>query len=150
MRVKILSAAVLAACLVSACGGEQADSGGAAGADPVSDGAGIAATAAKDGDAPIEGTREEVEQAHKCRGVMSAAFAARTVMKDSLPADVAGMTSDTAMYWTDRAARLRAPGMTEAELDALTASSVRVLASPMALENALPEIRACLAAQAKG
>lgn len=130
---------------LAACGNE-ADSGAAAGAGV----AAIAATAAEEGDAPIEATREEVEQAWGCRGVMGAAFAARTVIKDGLPAEVAGITSDTAMYWTDRAARMRAPDMTEEERDALTASSVRVLATQQAIENALPQIRECLAAQAKG
>lgn len=136
----MMALAGLAAC------GDEADSGTGAGAGV----AAIAATAVEEGDAPIVATREEVEQAWGCRGVMGAAFAARTVIKDGLPAEVAGITSDTAMYWTDRAARMRAPDMTEKELDALTASSVRVLATQQAIENALPQIRECLAAQAKG
>lgn len=136
----MMALAGLAAC------GDEADSGTGAGAGV----AAIAATAAEEGDAPIVATREEVEQAWGCRGVMGAAFAARTVIKDGLPAEVAGITSDTAMYWTDRAARMRAPDMTEEERDALTASSVRVLATQQAIENALPQIRECLAAQAKG
>lgn len=98
----------------------------------------------------IEVTRGEVELAWKCRGVMSAAFAARTVMKDAMPEELAAITSDTAMYWTKRAASVRAPGMSPSELDSLTASSVRVLATPQAIEGALPEIRECLAAQAGG
>jgi hypothetical protein len=138
---------------LAACGGE-ADSGSkdalAAGAEAASGVQGIAATAAEAGEAPITATRAEVEQAWKCRGVMGAAFAARTVIKDDLPEEVARITSDTAMYWTDRAARMRAPDMAEAELDGLTASSVRVLATSQAIENALPEIRECLAAQGAG
>lgn len=137
---------------LAACGG-NADSGGAgaeAGAEAISGVAGAAASAASQGDAPIAATRQEVEQAWKCKGVMSAAFAARTVIKDGLPAEIAAITSDTAMFWDDRAARLRAPDMTEEELDALTAGSVRVLATQQAIENALPQIRECLAAQAKG
>lgn len=137
---------------LAACGG-NADSGGAgaeAGAEAISGVAEIAASAAAGGDAPIAATREEVEQAFKCRGVMGAAFAARTVIKDGLPAEVAGITSDTAKFWADRAARMRAPDMTEADLDALTASSVRVLATQQAIEGALPDIRECLAAQAQG
>jgi hypothetical protein len=130
---------------LAACGGE-ADGAAEAGAGV----AAIATAAAEQGEAPITATRAEVEQAWKCRGVMGAAFAARTVIKDGLPAEVPGITSDTAMYWTDRAARLRAPDMTEAELDGLTASSVRVLATAQAIENALPEIRECLAAQGAG
>jgi hypothetical protein len=54
------------------------------------------------------------------------------------------------MFWADRAARMRAPEMTEADYDALIASSVRVLATLEAIENALPQIRECLAAQAEG
>lgn len=138
MRVSVLTAA-LAASLVSACGGEapSASSDAAPEATPAS--------------APvIAATRAQVEQAWKCRGVMSAAFAARTAIRDGLPDEVAGISSDTAMYWTNRAASLRAPDMSEAELDALTASSVRVLATPQAVDSALPDIRDCLAAQAAG
>ncbi|MFN4020436.1 MAG: hypothetical protein ACK4IC_07955 [Erythrobacter sp.] len=137
---------------LTACGGD-ADSESAvaqAGAAAMSGVADIASSAAAEGDAPIEATREEVEQAWKCRGVMGAAFAARTIIKDGLPPEVAAITSDNAMFWADRAARMRAPGMTEQERDALTAGSVRVLATQQAIEGALPEIRACLAAQAKG
>ncbi len=141
MRVSVLTAAI-AASLVSACGGE-APSG--ASEDIVAEAA--APTAAEP---VIEGTRAEVEQAWKCQGVISAAFAARTVIKDGLPEEVAGITSDTAMYWVNRAGSLRAPGMSQDDVDMLTASSVRVLATPQAIENALPEIRECLAAQAGG
>ena len=135
---------------LAACGGEpQGDTaGGTAAADATT--AAVGDIAASEAEAPIEGTRAEVEQAWKCRGLMSAAFAARTVIKDDLPDALSGISSDTAMYWTDRAARLRAPGMTEQELDMLTASSVRVLATPQAIENALPDIRECLAAQGAG
>lgn len=137
---------------LAACGSETGGEGAAAeaGVDAVAGVAGMAAEGAVQDEAPITATRAEVEQAWGCRGVMGAAFAARTVVKDGLPAEVAGITSDTAMYWTNRAARLRAPDMTEAELDALTASSVRVLATRQAIENALPQIRDCLAAQATG
>ena len=134
---------------LAACGGETGggDAAAEAAAEAVAGVAGMAAGGAAQDDAPITATRAEVEQAWGCRGVMGAAFAARTVIKDGLPAEVAGITSDTAMFWADRAARMRAPGMTEAELDALTASSVRVLATSQAIENALPQIRECLAAQ---
>lgn len=138
-------ALMMALASLAACGGE-ADSAAEAGAGV----AAIATAAAAKGEAPITATRAEVERAWKCRGVMGAAFAARTIIKDGLPAEVAGITSDNAMYWSDRAARMRAPDMTEAELDSLTASSVRVLATAQAIENALPEIRECLAAQGAG
>jgi hypothetical protein len=133
----IMALAVLAAC------GKEADSAAEAGAGVAT----IATTAAQEGDAPITATRAEVEQAWKCRGVLQAAFAARTVIKDDLPEEIAGITSDTVSYWSNRAARMRAPDMSEAELDSLTASSVRVLVTAQAIENALPEIRECLAAQ---
>lgn len=137
---------------LTACGGETGggDAAAEAAAEAVAGVAGMAAEGAARDDAPITATRAEVEQAWGCRGVMGAAFAARTVIKDGLPAEVAGITSDTAMFWADRAARMRAPDMTEEELDALTASSVRVLATQQAIENALPQIRECLATQAKG
>ncbi len=149
MRALVLMIALTG---LAACGGETGSGGAAAevGGEAVTGVAGMAAEGAAQGEAPITATRAEVEQAWGCRGVMSAAFAARTVIKDGLPAEVAGITSDTAMYWTNRAARMRAPDMTEEELDALTASSVRVLATQQAIENALPQIRECLAAQTKG
>jgi hypothetical protein len=143
---------IIAAAGLAACGAEKGDEGAAAdaAAEAVAGVTGMAAEGAAQGDAPITATHAEVEQAHKCRGVIGAAFAARTVIKDNLPAEVAGITSDTAMFWADRAARMRAPEMTEADYDALIASSVRVLATPEAIGNALPEIRECLAAQAEG
>lgn len=140
----MMALAGLTACGGGADSGADADASGAAAAGSVDTAA--APPAAQD--APITATRAEVEQAWKCQGVMSAAFAARTVIKDSLPDEIAGITSDTAMYWTNRAARLRAPDMTEQDLDMLTASSVRVLATQQAIEGALPDIRECLAAQA--
>ncbi|WP_156893996.1 hypothetical protein [Erythrobacter cryptus] len=151
--VPVLLAAVSLASLAGCSDTGNADGGGGR-PDAVTNGAqgaaAIAANAAAQGDAPITATRAEVEQAHECRGLMGAAFAAKTVIKDGLPEELAGMTSDAAMYWTVRADRLRAPDMTEAELDALTAASVRVLATPQAIANALPDIRACLAAQGAG
>lgn len=133
-------------------GGSGAEAGAVAGAmaDAAGSVTGIVTSDAPAGDAPIIATRAEVEQAWKCDGLLTAAYAARTMIKEGLPDEVAAITSDKAMYWTTRAARLRAPDMTEAELDALTASSVRVLATPQAIENALPDIRACLAAQGAG
>lgn len=141
MRVSILAAALMAS-VVSACGSEAPT--------PSKEDEALPAPAAQAEGPVIEATRDEVELAWKCRGVMSAAFAARKVMKDDLPEELAAISSETAMYWTERAARVRAPGMSPSELDALTASSVRVLATPQAIEGALPEIRACLAAQAGG
>jgi hypothetical protein len=152
MRSALIIIAIIAAAGLAACGAESdvaADGDSAPGA--ASGVEQIAATVAKEGGSPIIfATHAEVEQAHKCRGVIGAAFAARTVMNGNLPAEVAGITSDAAMYWTNRAARMRAPEMTEADYDALIASSVRVLATLEAIENALPQIRECLAAQAEG
>lgn len=141
MRASFLTAA-LAAGLVSACGTEAPS----ASEEEVPE----ATPAASAAGPVIEATREDVELAWKCQGLMSAAFAARTVMKDALPEELAAISSDTAMYWTNRAASVRAPGMSQSDLDALTASSVRVLATPQAVERALPEIRECLVAQAGG
>lgn len=95
----------------------------------------------------VPASRTEVEQAWRCRGLMSAAFAAKTILKDDMPAELAEVGAGTVSFWTNRAGTLRAPDMSDAELDALTAQSVRVLATRAATELALPDIRTCLDAQ---
>lgn len=130
---------------LAACGGE-ADSGTEAGAGV----AAIAATAAEEGDAPITGTREQVEQAWKCRGLIAAASAAKALSGGDVPAEIAELPTSSNAYWGNRASRISAPDMTEAELDALVASSTRMLATREALERELPNIRACREAEQAG
>lgn len=109
------------------------------------------APAAGESAAPrIAASRAEVEQAWKCRGLMSAAFAARTVLADDMPGELEQLDSGNAMYWTERASQLETSEMTGDELDLLVATSTRVLATRQAVDAALPEIVACLDAQRAG
>ncbi|MBY9067167.1 hypothetical protein K1X12_09675 [Hyphomonas sp. WL0036] len=91
-------------------------------------------------------TREEVEFAFMCRGVISAAYASRTILPEADRAEALNrITMGTAAKWTSEAfARADAAGLSQAEQDALLSSSTRVLASPLAINEALPDIEACL------
>lgn len=99
------------------------------------------------GNTAIIASRAEVEQAWLCRGVTSAAWAARKMLKDGLPDGLSGFSTANATFWNDRAARMKTTEMTTAELDALVARSTRVFVSEQAFENALPQITECLVAQ---
>ena len=80
--------------------------------------------------------------------LMTAAAAAKDVLPASeLPEEVSGITAAMPAYWTDRAGRLKAPDMSEADVDTLIVSSTRMLATREALERELPNIRACIASQ---
>lgn len=145
--MRLLTMTILLAGL-SACGGGDgaATDGAATQIDPkaastdISSGAGSGET--------IAATRAQVEEAWKCRGLMTAAAAAKDVLPASeVPEDVAGITPAMPAYWTDRAGRLKAPDMSEADVDTLIVSSTRMLATREALERELPNIRACIASQ---
>lgn len=142
MRNRIWLGGAMAAALAG-CGAPDTPEGSSNGGAPSPTATQAAATSA----ASVTASRAEVEQAWRCRGLISAAFAAKTILKDDMPADLADIDAGDASFWTNRAGTLRAPDMTEAELDTLTAQSVRVLASRAAIERAMPDIRACRDAQ---
>ncbi|WP_448659518.1 hypothetical protein ACPVPU_03380 [Sphingomonas sp. CJ99] len=143
MAMMVLAFAALAGC------------GGGTGGDPVAEGNAASApakasAAAEGGGETIPATREQVEQAWQCRGLIAAAFAAKTILSDDRPAELDQITATSASYWTDRAARLKAPDMTDADENAAIAKGTRVLATRDAIERELPAIRECLAAQQAG
>lgn len=140
-----ISAALLAG-LVVACGGEAPGADSPDIVDPGKPSA-AAGSSSSDGDSTNMANRAEIEQAHNCGGLMSAAGAARMVMSDALPAEFDQIDMNTGIWWDVRAAKLRTPDMSDAEVDALVANSRRVLNTPQAINDALPEIRACLEAR---
>ena len=145
--MRLLTMTILLAGL-SACGGGDgaATDGAATQIDPAAASTDISSGAG--GGETIAATRAQVEEAWKCRGLMTAAAAAKDVLPASeVPEDVAGITPAMPAYWTDRAGRLKAPDMSEADVDTLIVSSTRMLATREALERELPNIRACIAAQ---
>ena len=145
--MRLLTMTILLAGL-SACGGGDgaATDGAATQIDPAAASTDISSGAG--GGETIAATRAQVEEAWKCRGLMTAAAAAKDVLPASeVPEDVAGITPAMPAYWTDRAGRLKAPDMSEAYVDTLIVSSTRMLATREALERELPNIRACIAAQ---
>lgn len=145
--MRLLTMTILLAGL-SACGGGDgaATDGAATQIDPAAASTDISSGAG--GGETIAATRAQVEEAWKCRGLMTAAAAAKDVLPASeVPEDVAGITPAMPAYWTDRAGRLKAPDMSEADVDTLIVSSTRMLATREALERELPNIRACIASQ---
>lgn len=145
--MRLLTMTILLAGL-SACGGGDgaATDGAAIQIDPAAASTDVSSGAG--GGETIAATRAQVEEAWKCRGLMTAAAAAKDVLPASeVPEDVAGITPAMPAYWTDRAGRLKAPDMSEADVDTLIVSSTRMLATREALERELPNIRACIAAQ---
>ncbi|WP_301751415.1 hypothetical protein [uncultured Erythrobacter sp.] len=133
---------------VTACGeADQAETVGAAqGAQPAGN-----SSAASLGDGvgeTIAATRAEVEEAWKCRGLIAAAAAAKKVLlAGELPAALAEIDTAMTVYWDDRVGRLKAPDMSEADVDALVVNSTRNLVTRDALERELPNISACIAVQ---
>lgn len=148
MRSETWIGAALLAGLLAACGGEANTTGNSGAlANSGEPQAAAAAGAAPAVASTIPATRAEVEQAYLCRGVIGGATAARLVMSDGLSPEIEQLDLSVGQWWAARAEQLRAPDMTEAELDALLARSVRVMATPQAINEALPEIRACIEAR---
>lgn len=131
---------------VTACG--RADQSEAVGAAAIAQPAGTSSAATNSGGETIAATRAQVEEAWKCRGLISAAAAAKEVLPaGEVPGELSEMDTAMTVYWNNRAGRLKAPDMSEADVDALVMSSTRMLATREALERELPNIRACIATQ---
>lgn len=94
----------------------------------------------------VPATAAEVEQAWKCRGLLSAANAAKTTLKTDLPPELEEISLETVTYWTMRAGQLKSADMTEEQENEAIANGTRVLATQEAIAANLPDIRACLAA----
>lgn len=133
---------------VSACGeANQTETAGAEAIAQPADNIG-AASLGDSGGETIAATRAQVEEAWKCRGLISAAAAAKKVLPEGeVPAALAEIDTAMTLYWNDRVGRLKAPDMSEADVDALVVSSTRNLVTREALERELPNISACIAAQ---
>jgi hypothetical protein len=130
----------------SACG--EADQSEAVGAAAIVQPTDTSGAASDGGGETIAATRAQVEEAWKCRGLISAAAAATKVLPaGEVPGELSDIDGSMTVYWNDRVGRLKAPDMSEADVDALVVSSTRMLATREALERELPNIRACVAAQ---
>lgn len=92
-------------------------------------------------------SREEVEFAFKCHGIISAATAGRTILPEAERPDALNrLTMGTGTKWMAEAfSRADAVGLSQAEQNDLMSSTTRVLATREALEAVLPDIEACLA-----
>lgn len=92
-------------------------------------------------------SREEVEFAFKCHGIISAATAGRTILPEGeRPEALNRLTMGTGTKWMAEAfSRADAAGLSQAEQNDLMSSTTRVLATREALEAAVPDIAACLA-----
>lgn len=133
---------------LAACGeADQSENGGvAAVAEPT--GQSGAESIGVTGGETVAATRVQVEEAWKCRGLISAAAAAKKVLPaGEVPAALSQIDTAMTVYWNDRVGRLKAPDMSEADVDALVVSSTRSLVTREALERELPNISACITAQ---
>ncbi len=93
--------------------------------------------------------RGEIEEAHRCRGLTAAAWAAvKTLPSGDIPADVAGLDMRVVNYWLHRAGNVVPGAITDAEEGELIAGSTRVIATREALEREGSNIRACIDAAA--
>lgn len=92
-------------------------------------------------------SREEVEFAFKCHGVITAATAGRTILPEAERPDALNrLTMGTGTKWMAEAfSRADAAGLSQAEQNDLMSSTTRVLATREALEAVIPDIEACLA-----
>ena len=127
--------------LLAACGG----GGDEAAPDPLA--AAAPALSAQAAATPVVTTREGAERAYHCRGLISAAAAARMALpSDQVPQGLATLSIGDASYWNNQIAGI-APGVLSPEDEArLTTSSTRVLATRQALEEQKSAILECLAA----
>lgn len=96
---------------------------------------------------PTVTTREGAEQVYTCRGLTSAATAAKMALPaNQIPTELAALSTSDASYWNKQMAAI-APGVLSADDEAsLIASSTRVFATRMALEEEKAAILQCLAA----
>jgi hypothetical protein len=95
-------------------------------------------------------SREEVEMAHRCRGLVTAVWAAKKVMTDAWPETLGGLSSEDVSYWTKRVGLVTYEGMTSADEDALFAGSVKIIATPEAVAAATDAVAACMSARQAG
>lgn len=140
LTTSLISLLALAAC--------SADTPAAEPPEPVDEP--VTEAAVPDADAPSETkswSREEVEFAFKCHGIISAATAGRTILPEAERPDALNrLTMGTGTKWMAEAfSRADAAGLSQAEQNDLMSSTTRVLATREALEAVLPDIEACLA-----
>lgn len=90
--------------------------------------------------------REDAEFAFRCRGLLSAAYAARAILPAGEGSAVLdGITIGTTSRWASEAfTRADAAGLSEVEQNELLSSTSRVLNSRETIDEAMPEIEACL------
>ena len=129
---------------IAACsGGEDGNPAADAATSPV-------AEAVPQGEsARIPATREMLQQAYSCRGLMSAAWAAVQVIPETeRPAGLADLTAADSSVWNGRIGSLDASAIPEEEVNTMLAQGTRVLATREALERELPAIAECRKAAA--
>ena len=141
MRLFIILIATLAA-LLSACSPEPA-------VEPPIEGAAVKEAA--NANSPTSSAREswtraDAEFAFMCRGVLSAAYAARSILPDGeRPEMIESISIGTTSRWAAEAfKRADAAGLTESEQNELMASTSRILGTKDDINSALPDIESCL------
>lgn len=117
--------------------------------EPAVEGTVFETTAGADPQMPSSGqvwTRADAEFAFMCRGVLSAAYAARGIVPDDeRPEPLETISVGTTSRWAAEAfKRADAAGLTESEQNELMASTSRMLGTTDDIISALPDIEACL------
>lgn len=93
--------------------------------------------------------RSDIEEAHRCRGLTAAAWAAaKTLPPGDIPGEVAGLDMRVVNYWLHRAGNVAPDAITDAEEAKLIAGSTRAIATREALVREGSIIRACIDAAA--
>ena len=133
---------IVAILLLSACGSSP-EGGDTASRLPPGDAPSLSAPVASEAP-PKRVTRAQAEQAYRCRGLLSAAWASQKMIPaDQLPDEVKGLTMAEVNYWTKELGSI-APGVLTAQEEAeLMSSTTRVLATAQALDKERTGIKAC-------
>jgi hypothetical protein len=95
-------------------------------------------------------SKEEVEMAWMCRGIMTAVWAYNSSANAQMPAFAQGVTAEDDSFWTIRAANLTYEGITDEAENALIGGSVTLIVTPEAIEQRKADIEKCRAAKKAG
>lgn len=140
MKISPLLSAIL---LLSACDGSAPKDGDTTSQTPAGAAPSLSTPATSEA-VPKRVTRAQAEQAYRCRGLLSAAWASHKMLPaDDLPDEIRGLTMAEVNYWTKELGSI-APGVLTAQEEAeLMSSTTRILATAQALERERTGIKAC-------
>ena len=135
--------AALVAAGLTACGGSEPAP------ETVQETAASAQASETSEPARIVATAQMAEEAYRCRGLMSAAWAAVQVLDEGeRPAALADLGMVDASVWNTRIGQLDTSAIPEADIDAMLVKGTKILATREALEGEIAAIEECRKAAA--